>query len=327
MLKCFCAYLVVLIHVPGISKEVYLFLPLLHIAVPCFFMISGFYMVSEGKLDKKKITRQFKKVIKILFFANLTFAIWTILRCWILSEPFFNIGWNTWNFWIRWLLIGDNICYPFWYLTAYLQALLFLLIFIKIKQIKCLYIMIPLLLLLGVLLNRYSFIWTSYVFETYLSRNGLFCALPCVLVGSFLKIREKNIQTIKADWIIGVTVSSIVLSYIEMLILSVFDIDGSGGDYNLMTYPLALVAITLCVKWPSSAIKWIKRPLIYVGKECSSNIYVYHILVYSMLKTMCSFGINTVPLQNAEFVIILILIATILSRYLNQIFKGLTSLA
>lgn len=48
ILKAFCACWVVFLHLPGISKESLLFLPFLRIAVPCFFMISGYYLVSNN---------------------------------------------------------------------------------------------------------------------------------------------------------------------------------------------------------------------------------------------------------------------------------------
>ena len=70
ILKAFCACWVVFLHLPGISKESLLFLPFLRIAVPCFFMISGYYLVSNNDLDGDKVTVQLKKVVRLVVFSN-----------------------------------------------------------------------------------------------------------------------------------------------------------------------------------------------------------------------------------------------------------------
>ena len=57
VLKCICALLVVFLHIP--SELTYYYMPLTRIAVPVFFMISGYCIVGndiEGKI-KRSISR------------------------------------------------------------------------------------------------------------------------------------------------------------------------------------------------------------------------------------------------------------------------------
>ena len=47
VLKAICAFLVVIIHFP--MKYGYYFYPIVRIAVPCFFMISGYFLYSDNR--------------------------------------------------------------------------------------------------------------------------------------------------------------------------------------------------------------------------------------------------------------------------------------
>lgn len=155
ILKAFCACWVVFLHLPGISKESLLFLPFLRIAVPCFFMISGYYLVSNNDLDRDKVIIQLKKVVHLVLFYNGLFLLWKMFSNYLLLLPIVDEKWGLMEFWLEWLLKGDNICYPFWYLTAYFQVLIILWIVSKLKILRYIYILIPILFVLSVLLNRY----------------------------------------------------------------------------------------------------------------------------------------------------------------------------
>lgn len=244
ILKAFCACWVVFLHLPGISKESLLFLPFLRIAVPCFFMISGYYLVSNNDLDRDKVIIQLKKVVHLVLFYNGLFLLWKMFSNYLLLLPIVDEKWGLMEFWLEWLLKGDNICYPFWYLTAYFQVLIILWIVSKLKILRYIYILIPILFVLSVLLNRYSFILTDQVLDTEISRSVLFCAFPSVLMGIYIKIQVK-INILRNVSCVFLLISA--FAYIELLLLSHYDVNGSGADYNMMTYPLAIASILLCI--------------------------------------------------------------------------------
>ena len=64
ILKFFAACLIVLIHVPTIK---YL-LPISRLAVPCFFMISGYFLYDQDHLT---ITKKIKKAIKKILILSI----------------------------------------------------------------------------------------------------------------------------------------------------------------------------------------------------------------------------------------------------------------
>lgn len=262
-----------------------MFLPFLRIAVPCFFMISGYYLVSNNDLDRDKVIIQLKKVVHLVLFYN------------------------------------GLICYPFWYLTAYFQVLIILWIVSKLKILRYIYILIPILFVLSVLLNRYSFILTDQVLDTEISRSVLFCAFPSVLMGIYIKIQVK-INILRNVSCVFLLISA--FAYIELLLLSHYDVNGSGADYNMMTYPLAIASILLCIKYPIPNIsKYLKNPLIIVGKKFATNIYLFHILVFSILEVAFLLGINTLAFQNAESVVLIIILVFIGYFLLQDLFRNI----
>ncbi len=61
ILKAICSFLIVFIHLPGIAFEATILQPLMRIGVPVFFMISGYFLISDKSISIIKVTRQLKK--------------------------------------------------------------------------------------------------------------------------------------------------------------------------------------------------------------------------------------------------------------------------
>ena len=175
--------------------------------------------------------------------------------------------------------------------------------------------------MLSVLLNRYSFILTDQVLDTAISRSALFCAFPSVLMGIYIKIQVKInvLKNIKSFFFL---IS--VFAYLELLLLSLYDVNGSGADYNMMTYPLAIVSILLCIKFPIPNVsKRLKNPLIIIGQKFATNIYLFHILVFSILEVAFLLGVKSLAFQNAESVILIIILVSIGYFLLQDLFRNI----
>lgn len=321
ILKAICACFVVFIHIPDINNEVLLILPFIRIAVPCFFMISGFYLVSGEDISALKVKKQIIRILKVIIFSNAIYLIYWIISNVVQERPILDSSWLTLRFWGRWLLVGDNICYPLWYLTSYMQVLLIIRLVLVFRRPNFLYILIPVLLILCVLLNRYSFVWTDYHFNVIISRNSLLCALPCVLLGAWI---HKNIdiwRSLQFSKIILSCFIIVVMAYIEMFLLSYFNIDGSGADFNLLTYPLTFITFIICLKYPNATIlpSRVRSLLVKIGQKEAINIYLYHVLVASAIGLM-SIVIPIVKyLENAECVIVICILGSLLVSNLKRV--------
>ncbi|MBQ1991839.1 MAG: acyltransferase family protein, partial [Clostridia bacterium] len=78
LLKTICAFMIICVHAPfpGLLGDI--FTPLARIAVPVFFMITGYYysLTKERKKEKKQII----KVLKLFLSANVLYVFWSLVK-------------------------------------------------------------------------------------------------------------------------------------------------------------------------------------------------------------------------------------------------------
>lgn len=285
LLKFLAASLIVLIHVPTIK---YL-LPISRLAVPCFFMISGYFLYDQDHLI---ISIKIKKAIKKILILSIKIHIIYLIVVGLFN--YFYDG-NTrirlydLDFWAKLLLYGDSIPFykygnkVFWYLTAYIETLIIIFYFNYKGWLKYIFILIPIGLLTNLVLGRYSFLFGGPY--SYLLRCNFFTmGIPFVLLGMMLKSPSSlNTFMSKTDnkTILLLTITALFISAIEYYyqanILHLRQI----GDLNLFTIPAAIGIMMIALKnqdvHPNAAV------LVYLGKYCSTNIYLYHILIFFSL--------------------------------------------
>ena len=285
ILKFFAACLIVLIHVPTIK---YL-LPISRLAVPCFFMISGFFLYDQDHLT---ITKKIKKAIKKILIISIKIHIVYLIVVGLFN--FYYDG-NTrirlydLDFWAKLLLYGESIPFykygnkVFWYLTAYIETLIIIYYFNYKGWLKYLFFLIPVGLLANLFFGRYSFLFGGPY--SYLLRCNFFTmGTPFVLLGMMLK-RPSSLNSFmsKTDnkTILLLTIAALFISVIEYYyqanILHLRQI----GDLNLFTIPAAIGIMMIALKnqdvHPKAAV------LVYLGKYSSTKIYLYHLLIYFSL--------------------------------------------
>jgi surface polysaccharide O-acyltransferase-like enzyme len=322
VLKAVCAFLIVFIHLPGISVEATVLQPIMRVGVPVFLMISGYFLVGNDGFDRNRLKRQLRKTIKLTINVYCIYIAFIVIRNVLLGKYVINPNWLNIDFVIRMIFVGDNIDSILWYMTAYIEAL-FLFFFLSKwfnseNLIKVLGLVAPILLLIAVLFNRYSNI-IGGIYDIACSRNALTVAIPCMSLGAVLRVYQNKI---KQDKILTWAIALMVASYIEYYVLHHFNIKGSGGDFNLMTFPFAFSVFLYCVMNPDLRFtpSRIKGLLGHVGKNWSGDIYLYHSLVWQMLMLLVlTMNIRqSILLFNAETVIILLLIYSVLKENIKQ---------
>jgi surface polysaccharide O-acyltransferase-like enzyme len=76
-LKAICAFLIVCIHVPFPGRVGAYFTALTRIAVPVFFMITGYFYSDTVARYKEK--QQIKKIFCLVIKANILFFVWNVI--------------------------------------------------------------------------------------------------------------------------------------------------------------------------------------------------------------------------------------------------------
>ena len=123
ILKAFCAFLIVCIHIPFPGIFGMHIVTLARIAVPIFFMISGYFY--SDIITRNGEVRQIKKIFRLLLAANLIYVLWKVLLSIIWNdESFFQDTFSMKNL-FQFLMFNES---PFnghlWYLGAILYVLL-----------------------------------------------------------------------------------------------------------------------------------------------------------------------------------------------------------
>ncbi len=320
VLKAICAFLVVVIHFP--MKYGYYFFPIVRIAVPCFFMISGYFLYNDNREKMlSNLKRAFCKTLQVTIWAYVFYLLVAIFKSVILGTSL-NIVSQTWLYYIiAGPLIGSSS--HLWYLIAYLEALIVVLICTKSNTIKILWWFIPIGLIANLLLGKYGFLLPPFDFSSVgipnyiMARNVFTIGIPAFASGLLLR---KNIAQInervnnKKAWITAI--SFLILAVVEFVILHVKFEKKYMADISLFTMPLAISFILLCLKYPDFGNK---SHITTIGHRYSSDIYIYHmfggnylvgfigVVIYKItgVESLALYNAPTVFLTTLVFVIVL----------------------
>lgn len=196
ILKTICCFLIIIIHLSWNFKEE--ILPLTRCAVPCFFMISGFFLYQKDGIELCKIKKSIKHILHITLWASLLFFLWSECNNIARHNSFFIPPIRSVYSW----LFCNN--YPFsyhlWYLYAYIYVLLLILFVEKYKKWNLLFLSIPILLSASILF--YIFPFFNIQFPLPVFRNFMFIGLPFFTLGSLIKRNSATFTKFKSSVLI-----------------------------------------------------------------------------------------------------------------------------
>lgn len=257
-LKAICTFLIVCIHVPFPGEIGAYFITLTRIAVPIFFMITGFFYLDIIFYHKE--VKQIKKILKLLIEANVFFLIWNIL-CKVLG--------------------GKNM-------GAVFYVLLIVFFLDKLKRRKILYSLIPFLLIIDLVFGKYSLIIFHHEFPYILVRNFLCVGIPYFCIGNIIRERkyaEKCNKRILQIMIIVFAISS----FLERFILVKAGANATRDHYISTTF-LAISFFVYALK-----SNWNNEILALIGRRYSTWLYIMHPIFITLLSMVAGkFGVKSI---------------------------------
>lgn len=274
--KLICAFLVVAIHThpfQDVNNLLYYSFSeiLVRIAVPFFFVSSGYFYI------KNKCN--FKKYIKRLIITYISWStIYLILQIYNSISTNGNIITTLKSFIIEFFIYGSY--YHMWYIVALIICIVITSIFYKTNKMNLLYIISIILYIVGVIGGAYYKLGSQipllsklYELSLYTQiRRYLLMGLPFFMVGYliyYIKEVPKNI-----NFTIIITA---ILFVLEIVIVNKFDLQ-KDIVITFFLYPFVVQIFMLCLKYPLENIK----PKINIGK-LSSFIYFVHPLIIFIL--------------------------------------------
>ena len=278
VLRVFAALAVVIVH-SGFDQKDY-FRSLIRFAVPCFFLISGYFLYAENyEKQKQRIKNSLKSITWIIIWSSLIFS---IRKC-----PYINLNdiIGTLSWWkqnlLTLLIYNENFTAShLWYLSAYFNVLILLYVYIYRERgrdffgLKTL-ILVAILLICNLILGEFNKYLLKLDIKLYHYRNFLFMGLPFVLIGILIKKYEQKILSLKFVNFRNMAICSVIISiltYLEYrqtkIIVDLYFFNIPQTIFYFLTF--------LLFKMENDNI------LSKIGREDSLYIYIFHPLAINV---------------------------------------------
>lgn len=277
ILKLISAFLVVCIHAEFSWDQGYIS-AVAAVAVPIFFMISGYFY--EQTVEEKRTHIQIKKIVKLIILSNAFYFLWHLF--------IYGISGGAVNYLKSTITIKSVIEFfvfnesPFsihlWYLGAILYVLLIVGTAVKKKVFKKLYYLIPVLLFCDLMLGKYSMaLWGKDIYYLY-SRNWLFFGLPHFLLGSLLRKEEGRIlkKFNSKKWLLILAATAFAFTTAgARWFLNINGLNATREHYMSTT----LLAISLFVLALAAGRSEKSSKLAKLGRNNAAFIYIIHMFI------------------------------------------------
>ena len=190
-LKTICSFLIVCIHAPFPGTIGEYIRAISRIAVPIFFMISGFFW------DPEKSSRQIKKLFGLMISANLLYFLFDIVRAFVNHKFISYLGLTfTTKTLIKFLLLNESPFAPhLWYLGAVLYVQIVFRLLSRTRRFwKVLCCITPLLLVADLIFGKYSLVLLHREFPYICLRNWFFVGIPYFSIGVLIRCNTQEIM-------------------------------------------------------------------------------------------------------------------------------------
>lgn len=288
ILKFLCAFLVVCIHCPFPGIVGQYFTALARIAVPIFFMITGFFYLDI--VNKHRQGQQIKKIFIYFALANFFYLVWKSLLAVVSGtgiSAWFVQTFSVKNI-INFIVFNES---PFnghlWYLGALLYVLLIMVVVYRSRLNKIFCAITPLLLLGDLIFGKYSLFVLHREFPYIVVRNFFFVGLPYFCIGIMLR-KYKGIVKTKTFLLLSILFSLTTL--LERYLLVSADLNATRDQYISTTLLSITVFMFFREFYQKRSLSKVEQVFAKVGREYSVWVYIIHpvfITILSVLMGKC----------------------------------------
>ena len=280
ILKAICASLIVCIHVPIPGRVGAYFTALTRIAVPIFFMITGYFYSDTVARHKEK--RQIKKIFSLVIEANMLFFIWNITLDVLRRENVVTYVQKlfTGKSILKFLALNESpLAGHLWYLGAILYVLVVVLLMDRVNCRKILYYLTPVLLIADLVFGKYSLLIFHREFPYILVRNFLCVGIPYFCIGNFIREKVCSEKWNKKVFQVLIVVFAIT-SLAERFVLVNAGLNATRDHYLSTTF------LAICLFVYTLKSNWHNKKLAAIGRNYSTWLYIIHpifITAFSMV--------------------------------------------
>lgn len=276
VLKTICCFMVVFIHA-NFDNSIGFFLGngmLCRIAVPLFFMISGYFAY---KKDNKKIWSSIMKILKMMIYATIIYFVFELAKCILMKESislllksYINIQFLVFNM--------GTISGHLWYIRALIYVYIIYILIKKYKKEKIILPIVFIIYIFDLIICKYSkVIFGSSlpvsIYEPITKYIGT--AFVYFSLGYFI---NKNYDGKKRKCFYVYALISLIFNIVEYLFLehTGFSVHICNWIFTLPLVVSIFMIFAFNLKFSSNNI------LAIIGSKYSTYIYLYHIFVVNV---------------------------------------------
>ncbi|GAB6011971.1 acyltransferase [Viscerimonas tarda] len=233
------------------------------IAVPCFFLLNG-YFIAERIRDCKFVKTYLIRLI-------ILYIVWTAI---------YYVRFSHYDTtYIPVFLIAGY--YHLWYITALIGGVLLLYFLRKwVNNNQVLLIGSIVLILCGYYIQNHIYPFAYAAINVILYKNAIFIGLPFIFGGYYIRSIEAKIKNIKLYGLLF----PVILSFITLLV------EAGNTDRSSIPNDLYVSLIVFCPTLFILVLKYSKYAPSdgYIGK-LASGIYFVHILMFILVRTILNY--------------------------------------
>lgn len=285
------SFMVICIHLTGETYSIY---PLYRLAVPAFFMISGYFLYSDSADGLKRKAHAFAlRSAKYMIIGTAIYALFEIVSAiesgtslgWIFTTFFYEGE----NFFFRFFILNAPVPYytvgaQLWFLVALFVVSLVHMLLVHIGRTDLYKIIVPVAFLVYFFFSGFMyFIQPDAGLNIRYMRNAWFFGLPNIGLG-YLSARINWHKKSFYKWIY--LVLGLVLFFLQIPEASLYP-EGAMLEMYLSGVASALLLIQFLVGIKSPTADGFYR---WVGKSASFYIYILHMGVAVVLSRYVALG-------------------------------------
>ncbi len=312
LIKLFAAYMVVFVHVPFYGETGNIINALARFAVPLFFFISGFFSYN---ISLEKIKGRTKRILIITVFSSVLYFLYKIAVLLYFGNIYMVLSYFKGFFNLKSMIDLFVFNLPFssghiWYLLAliYVYIIYYFVTKFRLSE-KLIFSVAFILLFLHILLSESQSV-LGIVIPIHFVRNFALMGFPFFGIGLLTKKHQNKIQNVSNPILIIAIIIGCIESVVSQLLY---------GEKELHIGSLFIVFALVVIFIKYSDLKYPKG--FYVLTDCSTYIYVFHILVSDVIYTlysMCNIDINSVALLKYMHPIVVCIMSTVLAVFITQ---------
>ena len=256
-------------------------------AVPIFFMISGFFYCKNKSSNKKTINKN--KLLKLYLFWSFVYAVASIIYNslnGISISDYLNNMFSMQTIFKFIFLNYHPLIHVAWYLGAYLYSLIVIDFFYDKGLKRYLYILSPILVIIGIFVGTIAKYIFGINYSVAFSRNFIFVGIPFFTFGmQFYENKEKILIRKKITNIV-LELVFVIFAFLEYLYLK--------NKYSIVYGDVLISSVFLAVNTFSLFLKFyndknqtkIESILAKLGEEYSAGVYYIHYIVRNILNVI-----------------------------------------